>query len=454
MLGSMDCCSSFRVSSHKLVAESEIVFFHQNVKQQKRSVALRLVVASNKDNEFDSIKNSKVITGVGTSPEGKESTKGGKQPGRQRGFGSTTQKSSSSKKTSVGQEGGKKTGKKALLAQGQNIEKLIEKIEQEEGSRLNIDPREASQGKVDFVRVEAWGSGAGGEEEVENLQLKSFSPAFSSEDQSKLFYEQLVRRVQLLESKGEISVVQPEPLPPFERWSFGEKRYLQYLTNQYAVHSMLEKALPSLEETRLFNTGNGGGEGGGGEPGSWAALALFREELGLYRSKVLQKDIDALTAVLRRKTEDGTEKKGIETVVPPQPTTQTTAYAKYIIQLGKAARESGNSMDSKRAQHHLLAHVFAIHVGHLSAGMRVGAKAVTCLPGLQKARAVSFYRDYPPTASNPLRVFREAIDQAGELVGGDKEREEVMEELPRALQKTSLLLADLAVEEKLVASLI
>jgi len=84
---------------------------------------------------------------------------------------------------------------------------------------------------VDFVRVEAWGA-EGTEAELENLKLKSFSPAFSSEEDSVPFYEQLVRRLQLLESKGELAVAQGKPLPPFERWSFGEDRYMQFLQDQ------------------------------------------------------------------------------------------------------------------------------------------------------------------------------------------------------------------------------
>jgi hypothetical protein len=58
----------------------------------------------------------------------------------------------------------------------------------------------AAKGKLDFVRVEAWGA-EGTETELENLKLKSFSPAFSSEEDGVPFYEQLVRRLQLLESK-------------------------------------------------------------------------------------------------------------------------------------------------------------------------------------------------------------------------------------------------------------
>lgn len=70
----------------------------------------------------------------------------------------------------------------------------------EQAKKLGIDPDAAAKGKVDFVRVEAWGA-EGTEAELENLKLKSFSPAFSAEEDSIPFYEQLVRRLQLLESK-------------------------------------------------------------------------------------------------------------------------------------------------------------------------------------------------------------------------------------------------------------
>lgn len=73
------------------------------------------------------------------------------------------------------------------------------------GSPLGIDAREAGLGKVDFVRVEDWDGGAAGggdgSEQIENLKLKSFSQAFSAEDDDDPFYDQLVKRIQLLDSR-------------------------------------------------------------------------------------------------------------------------------------------------------------------------------------------------------------------------------------------------------------
>lgn len=33
------------------------------------------------------------------------------------------------------------------------------------------------------------------------------------------------------------------PLPPYERWSFRKRRYLQFLVDQFAVNHMLEAAV-------------------------------------------------------------------------------------------------------------------------------------------------------------------------------------------------------------------
>lgn len=35
-----------------------------------------------------------------------------------------------------------------------------------------------------------------------------------------------------MKGQGELAVAQRKPLPPFERWSFGEERYMQFLQDQ------------------------------------------------------------------------------------------------------------------------------------------------------------------------------------------------------------------------------
>eukprot|EP00271_Cylindrocystis_brebissonii_P007924 TRINITY_DN21848_c0_g1_i1.p1 TRINITY_DN21848_c0_g1~~TRINITY_DN21848_c0_g1_i1.p1 ORF type:complete len:476 (-),score=86.96 TRINITY_DN21848_c0_g1_i1:67-1494(-) len=381
-----------------------------------------------------------------------------------RGFGGQEGRSSGkpsdnsrSKKGSKGTGGGS-NGRPQPAARVENILKQLDK--ETGGNSLSIDPADAKQGKVDFVRVDAWGPGEGTQQELENLKLKSFSPAFSSSDQggSGPFYEQLVRRLQLLESQGQMAVAQAQPLPEFERWSFGENRYRQYLVNQHAVHSALETAL------RLAGGEAGPAEGPAAERRSETeeakqsderkVLGLFGARLGLFRSEAIEADMRALERLENEKAERDEEassaSKGGQ--ARASPSTQTASYAKYLEQLGKrSAGPFTSSIARKEGEEaclQLLAHVFVIHVVHLAAGMRLGAKALSCLPSIRAAGAVSFYRDYPPEARDPLAVFREAINEAGRILATPARHELMMEELPRAMQKTSLLLTEIAVEEK------
>jgi uncharacterized protein YaaR (DUF327 family) len=74
------------------------------------------------------------------------------------------------------------------------------------------------------------------------LQIKSFSPAFTPADESGEFYEQLARRLALLETSGELRVASAKPIPDFTRWKFGVRRYLQYLVD--LVSCSKERCLP------------------------------------------------------------------------------------------------------------------------------------------------------------------------------------------------------------------
>lgn len=38
-----------------------------------------------------------------------------------------------------------------------------------------------------------------------------------------------------VKGQGELAVAQGKPLPPFERWSFGEERYMQFLQDQVSI---------------------------------------------------------------------------------------------------------------------------------------------------------------------------------------------------------------------------
>ncbi|CAI5492879.1 unnamed protein product [Closterium sp. Naga37s-1] len=95
----------------------------------------------------------------------------------------------------------------------------------------------------------------------------------------------------------------------------------------------------------------------------------------------------------------------------------------------------------------LFTHTFTLLVTHLTNGMRIGAKAVECLPSLRAAKAVSFFQEYPDTVGDPMKAFRAAVDEAGKGMS-EGEVELVEGELGPAMVKASLLLKVLAVEER------
>ena len=49
-----------------------------------------------------------------------------------------------------------------------------------------------------------------------------------------------------LQKEGALQIAQPKgapPLPPFERWSFKERRYIQWLADMHTAHYTLEAAI-------------------------------------------------------------------------------------------------------------------------------------------------------------------------------------------------------------------
>ncbi|GAQ82606.1 hypothetical protein KFL_001170110 [Klebsormidium nitens] len=335
------------------------------------------------------------------------------------------------KKSKKKESGSKQSHEGQSFSQEEIVSKALRVVEADEkkqggGFSANVNPREATQGKVDFVQVEAWGSDPRNDQsEIEKLKVKSFSPAFTPADESGLFYEQLARRLALLETSGELRVATAKPIPDFTRWRFGVRRYLQYLVDLRCIHRVLESAIEAAAPV-------------------CPAIRLFSTELGLNRETALAEDIAVLIYTMKKKGLRAGPRDGR---LVPEPTTQTQAYAKYIHQLGSAAT-SLDAAEASAAQKQLLAHIFALHVTHLTSGMRIGSKALELLPLMREAQAVRFYRDYPEHAQNPLKRFVTAMNEAGNALEGGEAREEVMAELPKALQKTSLLLTELAVIEE------
>ena len=84
---------------------------------------------------------------------------------------------------------------------------------------------------------------------------------------------------------------------------------------------------------------------------------------------------------------------------------------------------------------------YGLHVAHLTTGMRIGSAAAE-KQNLFKSQALNFYRTYPDV-QDPLKQFIQTTNKAGSMLTVEQQ-EQVMEELPRAFPKISLLLTTLA----------
>eukprot|EP00898_Chlorokybus_atmophyticus_P004900 jgi/Chlat1/5410/Chrsp35S05228 len=261
------------------------------------------------------------------------------------------------------------------------VQRAVEAVEQ----RLRIRPEEAARGRLDVVQVDNWGSGD--PDDIGNLRVRRFTEGeadVSPEAEHASFYQSLVRHLQRLETQGELQIANQRPLPPFEKWSFRQQNYLQYLVNQYEVHSALEHAVDALASQ--------------GASSAVRPLHAFLEHAAsLSRSQALSRDIKAV------KVMPGSGQL-------PEPTLETNAFAKYVSNLA--------TEDAVDACPKLIAYLFGLHVTHLTSGMRVGARAASFIPLAQNG-ALAFYKEYP----------------------------KVMDTLPAAMQRIGLLLVDLAVQE-------
>ncbi|KAL3136926.1 hypothetical protein ABBQ32_006532 [Trebouxia sp. C0010 RCD-2024] len=295
-----------------------------------------------------------------------------------------------------------------------------------------VDKSQASKGKLDYVKVKNWGSGEPAD--LGELQVESFSQELVS-DHSKRFYEQLARRLEELQSRGLLNIVQPEnskPLPPFEKWSLTEKRYIQYMCDQQNVHYAMEAAV-----AEAVATGPAGPHKSSELQPSKAcaaafeAVACFGESAGLDRSLQIASDLDNLakaSSITNRSFE-------------VNPTQQAVACCEYIARLGAIAGEEQEEEYRQEAVLRLITMAYGLHVAHLTTGMRIGSAAAEKL-NLFQSDALHFYRTYPD-AQDPLKRFMQTVNSAGSLLTAEQQ-EQVMEELPRAFPKISLLLTTLA----------
>ena len=94
----------------------------------------------------------------------------------------------------------------------------------------------------------------------------------------------------------------------------------------------------------------------------------------------------------------------------------------------------------------LMAHFYCIHVTYLTVGTRIGSSAAEKLD-LFPAQAINAWRSYPEQAGrSPVACLMGAVNAGGELLSLDQ-REVLLEELPEAFLKASVLLRCLAYAE-------
>jgi hypothetical protein len=206
---------------------------------------------------------------------------------------------------------------------------------------------------------------------------------------------------------------------------------------------------------------------------AYGALSCFSADSGLWRGHAAQADLAALAelAAARRSAQQqqqqqGRKKAGVEV----HASQNAIAYGRYLLQLGRAAaagtaaaaaaaavnaRAAGSSSSSTllleedegtAAALKLLAHAYALHIQQQCLGTRIGAAATDHLElmatGLPPA-ATATYMEYLQHVQEPLQQLVAATDAAGCQLDAAG-RQAVLDELPRALKKATLMLAPLA----------
>ncbi|KAK9826825.1 hypothetical protein WJX81_004535 [Elliptochloris bilobata] len=317
----------------------------------------------------------------------------------------------------------------------------------EGGNVRPVEPKEAAQGRIDYVKVRNWGSGQSAD--LGSLEVESFTPgekggpgatggAAPRASEAKparepLFHEQLARRLAQLQEAGELQVAGragAARLPPFQRWSFREERYIQWLADMQAAHLTLEAAI--ADATTVASTEHYGDSGSG--RGVFAALERFGEAAGLDRSLDIAAD---LNNIARSSTLEGP--------IHLVPGEDAQAYCAYLGGLSTQCMEAGTLEERCDGAQRLLANAYSLHIAHLTTGMRIGAAAAEKLD-LFPVRALNYFRTWPPAVGkDPLALLLRNVNAAGAALDAPQ-REGVMAELKAAFPKVSLLLSALAHE--------
>lgn len=290
----------------------------------------------------------------------------------------------------------------------QIVDRAIEVVEKRSPS---INPKQAAKGRVDYVKVQDWGSG--NQEDLGELKVESSTR--SVDPSSVPFHEQLARHLDALQAQGSLAVAQPEgskPLPPFEKWAFARIHYIQYLADLLKAHQALEESLDrciaSLQDAGLVEYIEG-----------------FQP---LYRSKCIDSDASLVS----------------EGSAVPESSPNASSYAQYIMSLAGKIGAAESDEEAKKLCLRIVSHAYIIYLSLLSSGTRIGAAAAERL-NLFPINALQTYRSYPEQVNQPLETLISLVNRLGRSLK-DAEKEIVMEEVATAMQRSALLLEALAKE--------
>lgn len=225
---------------------------------------------------------------------------------------------------------------------------------------------------------------------------------------------------------------------------------------------------------------------------AYSALESFGPSSGLWRAAAAQTDLQTVSRAAaaaaagagpssRQQQQDDQQphqqqlqqvkQKHKQSTGEPRASQNAVAYGRYLLQLGKAAATAATAATGATAAKaaagpsgraslmtaeaedeavaavlKLLAHAYALQVQQQCLGTRIGAAATEKLQLLQ-AGAVALYVGYPEAVKGePVQRLMQVTDAAGRWLGATG-RQAVMEELPKALKKSALVLAPLATAE-------
>jgi hypothetical protein len=304
------------------------------------------------------------------------------------------------------------------------------KIIQQRGPKKSGSATTDSGGRVDFVQVQNWGTGK--REDLGNLEVAEPVQSYVSGDS---FYEFIARQLQSLQAEGALEVARPAgtpPPPPFSDWLFSEAHYLQYLVDQYSIHSALEESLQkAIQSAQQIISTTGGGADDESIVQKCNLLGLKQE---LARSKAIVQDIENIKAT---SSSDAAQKE-----LTGNPTPNAAAYVQLLRQLAVKCERAETVEEVHTSLLKLSAHLFVTLLTLLTSGNRIGATAAEKLD-LFSRNAVQTFKEYPNTEVSPLKMFRTGVDELGPVLN-PVQQDIFMDELPSAMRRTGVLLESLA----------